>query len=222
MDLVVARRHIALVVETRSSDWPSARRRAPPPATRARSRYRHPPLRPPRSRAIGLASSATILAAARLRLRSSSPAISGVNSICAPSPAARRRSIGNERSALAAGSMPEVICRSAIVVMAWRRQSPSSASSLPSRSSAASSSDPPMCDVVDEDLRNGASRPGLRSTISSRFGAAHGDVVFGVVHALAVEQPLGPDAEAAGHLGVDFDFGVLTKFPLKQRWIQCS
>jgi hypothetical protein len=58
--------------------------------------------------------------------------------------------------------------------------------------------------IADEDLRHG---PRGRRAFQHLFALrpAHRDVVFGIVHALLVEQALGSDAESATEFGVNVD-----------------
>src|SRR3546814_15572351 len=58
--------------------------------------------------------------------------------------------------------------------------------------------------IVDEDLRHRGTTACALDHLRPEAGFRQ-DVDFGVVDALAVEQPLGPEAEAAERAGIDFD-----------------
>ena len=132
--------------------------------------------------------------------RSSRPVISGVNSISAPPAAALPIASASARHWLP-GRSPWCDWKRAIRVM---RQAASSRSSLPSRSSASRSSQPPTCCLADEDLRN--RRPAIGALDHQLLHLAapiHGD--FLIFDTLLLEQRLGAPAKRAKALSVDLD-----------------
>ena len=82
---------------------------------------------------------------------------------------------------------------------------PSKASSLPARSSAARSSEPPTCTPIDKNLRHGGSAAGALDHLIA-FRAVGFDIDIVERDAFLIEEPARPGAVAAPHRRIHLDF----------------